>query len=142
MKKIILFALLIIIANAFFSQQTIPAPTLTNQDYLKKSKNKKKIALIMLGGGATLILTGMIFPKGEVIHESFWGPDYKNDGMKGDLYFFGALSMLGSIPFFISSHHNKKMAAAISFKNEPVPLINKNNLVYHSIPTLNIKIKL
>jgi hypothetical protein len=146
MKKTIICAMLLIIATATFSQQTKSSPTLTKQDYLQKSKNRKKVARIMLGGGATLILTGIIIPKGEVINGGIGVPqyqtEYKNDGIKGAFYLCGTLSMLGSIPFFISSHHNKKMAAALSFKNEIVPQIQKNSFVYTPVPSLILKISL
>jgi hypothetical protein len=142
MKKIIISVLMLIIAIATFSQQTKSSMTLTKQDYLQKSNNKKKVGWIMFGGGTTLLLTGIIISRGEIIHESFWGPDYKNDGIKGTFYFCGTLSMLGSIPFFISSHHNKKKAASLSFKNEMVPGIYKSSLVYNSVPSLALKFKL
>jgi hypothetical protein len=34
-------------------------------DYLKKSKNQKKAARILLGGGAALLATGLVIPQGE-----------------------------------------------------------------------------
>ena len=142
MKKFIVFAMLLIIATAGFSQQTKSSTAFAKQDYLQKSKNRKKVAQIMLGGGATLILTGIIIPKGEIIRDNFWSPDYKNDGMKSTFYFIGTLSMLGSIPFFISSHHNKKMAASLSLKKESFSLIHNSSLVYRTVPSLSLKLKL
>ena len=143
MKKISISVLLLIIATAGFSQQKKSSLGLTKDDYLQKSNNKKKVAWIMLGGGATLVLAGIIIPRGEIVHESFWwGPEYKNDGIKGSLAFTGTLSMLGSIPFFISSHHNKKKAASLSFKNEMVPGIYKSGLVYSMVPSLALRFKL
>jgi len=116
--------------------------------FLQKSKNKQKVAWIMAGGGATLLLTGIIIPRREIIYNdiifgqpvSFTG--YKNDGIKALFALTGTLSILGSIPFFISSHHNKKKSASLSFKNEPVQQINKSSMVYRNIPSLGIKINL
>jgi hypothetical protein len=147
MKKITISVLMLIIAIATFSQQTKSSLGLTKEDYLQKSNNKKKVAWIMLGGGATLVLTGIIIPKGELTNDGClfcpeYKKEYKNDGIKGSLAFTGTLSMLGSIPFFISSHHNKKKAASLSFKNEMVPGIYKSSLVYNSIPSLDLKFKL
>ena len=82
----------------------------------------------MAGGGAILLLTGIIIPRGEIIRDSFF-PEYKNDGIKQSFVFTGTLSMLGSIPFFISSQHNKKKAASLSFKNEKTQDISKNSFV-------------
>ena len=106
----------------------------------QKSKNKKTVAWIMAGGGATLLVTGIIIPRGEIIHDSFF-PEYKNDGIKSSFALTGTLSMLGSIPFFISSHHNKKKAASLSLKNDPVLQIHKSSMAY-SIPGLSLKFKL
>lgn len=141
MKKIFICCLMLIIANAAFSQQTKSSMALTKQDYLQKSKNKNKVAWIMAGGGATLFLTGIIIPRGEIIHDGFF-QEYKNDGIKRSFVLTGTLSMLGSIPLFISSHHNKKKAALLSFKNEPVQQINKSSLVYRNIPSLTLKFRL
>jgi hypothetical protein len=132
----------LLIGYTSFSQQSNPAPTLAKQDYLQKSKNRKKVARIMSGGGAALILTGIIIPKGDIVRENFLGPEYENDGIKSTFYFCGAVSMLGSIPFIISSNHNKKKAAALSFKNETVPQIQKNSFVYKYVPALTLKISL
>jgi len=101
----------------------------------------------MLSGGATLVLTSIILPKGERTNADCefcpeYKYEYKNDGIKGSLAFVGTLSMLSSIPFFISSHHNKKKAASLSFKNEMVPGIYKSSLVYNRIPSLALKLKL
>ena len=142
MKKITISVMMLIIATATFSQQTKSSIDLTKEDYLRKNNNKKKVAWIMAGGGTTLILTGIIIPRGEIVHEGFLGPDYKNDGIKGTFYLCGTLSMLGSIPFFISSHHNKKKAASLSFKNETVPGIYKSNFVYNRVPSLALRFKL
>ena len=47
--------------------------------------------------------------------------------------------MLGSIPLFIASAKNKGHAAALSFKNEIVPIFYKKNLLTKSIPSLILK---
>lgn len=142
MKKIIFFTTLLIIATATFSQQTNLSPTLTKGNYLVKSKKQKKTARILLGGGSVFVITGMIIPKGEIIHEGFLGNDYKNDGIKGTFRLSGILSMAGSIPFFIAGTKNKKKAASLSFKNEKAPQLQKNQYVYRAIPSLTLKISL
>ena len=147
MKKIIFICLVSLSATALQTNAQMRDTMLTKHDHkvdadllLQKSKNKKKVAWIMAGGGATLLLTGIIIPRGEII-PNFFFPDYKNDGIKISFLLTGTLSMLGSIPFFISSHHNKKKAASLSFKNEPVQQINKSSMVYRNIPSLALKFK-
>lgn len=142
MKKIIFLVIVLMTADTAFSQQASPTPAFINQDYLQKSKNQKKTAWIMLGGGATLVLTGIVFPKGEITRESFWGPEYKNDGIRGTLYFCGTLSMLGSIPFFIASGKNKKKAMSMSFKYQSVPELQNNSFVNKAVPSIRLTFKL
>lgn len=147
MKKVI-FICLVSLSAITFQTNAQMRDTMLTKHYskvdadllLQKSKNKKKVAWIMAGGGATLLLTGIIIPRGEIIRDSFF-PEYKNDGIKSSFALTGMLSMLGSIPFFISSHHNKKKSAYLSLNNEPVLDIHTSNLAY-SIPCLSLKFKL
>src|SRR6266496_61681 len=107
MKKIIISSVLLGFAVATFCQQTTQKPSMTKTDYLQKSKKQKKTALIFLGGGAALIITSIVIPKGEAtgsqidpITGGIYG-GYKNDGIKAAFGLTGVASMLGSIPFFI-----------------------------------------
>ena len=153
MKKIFFFSILLIMSVSSFCQQTKTSAALTKQDYLQKSKIQKKAAWILLGGGATLLLTGIIIPKGEptvtntttyVLFFSVTEPvtEYKNDGIKRIIGVTGVLSMLGSIHFFIASGKNNRRAMSVSFKNETAPQIQKSSFVYRSVPSLTLKINL
>lgn len=147
MKKIILFAMLLMLSASSFGQQTRPSPDLTKQDYLQKSKKQKKTAVVMLGGGAVLLLASFIIPKGEQtgstdVYGIFPVPDYKNDRIKAVLGLTGIASMLGSIPFFIASGKNKRRAMNLSFKNETTLQIQKNSFAYRPVPVLELKISL
>lgn len=136
--------MLLILTAASFSQQNNPSTSLTKQDYLLKSKKQANTALILLGGGAALVGTGIIFPKGEYEGTSFiWGIDtYSNDSFVGVLLATGSLSMLGSIPFFIASGKNNRKAMNVSFKNEMTPQLSKRSFVYKPVPSLTLKISL
>lgn len=138
MKSIPLLIMLAISTNIFCQQN----PPVINTEYLKKSKTQKKIAFIMLGGGAALFLTGIVIPKGELVHSGFLGDDYKNDGIKGGLELTGIISMLVSIPLFIASSKNKKKAMSVSFKNNPSQQIQRGSFVNRSVPSLTFKIHL
>ena len=131
MKKIILFTMLLIMSASSFSQQT----ALTKQDYLKKSKNKKTTAWVMLGGGAGLILVGGLLGNSKESSFSDAGTGIVIAGV-------GALSMLGSIPLFIASGKNKRKAMSMSFKNEMVPQLQKSSFVNRLVPSLSLKIGL
>lgn len=140
--KSIFSIILLCCTISLFSQQTTSTPVLSKSDYLKKSKNQKKIAWILLGGGGALVLTGIIIPKGEITHQGFLGNDYKNDGKKSAFKSTGALLMLGSIPLFLASSKNKKKGMSVSFKNETVPNIYRQSIVSLPLPSLALKISL
>ena len=138
MKSISLL-LMLTISTSLFSQQTNSAK---NADYLKKSKNQKKVAWIMLGGGTTFVLTGMIIPHGEVVHAGFLGDDYKNDGIRSSFQSTGIIFMLASIPFFIASSKNKKKAASVSINNEKIKTLQKTSFAYKFVPAVRLTIRL
>jgi len=75
---------------------------------LKKSKNQKITAWSMLGGGVLLVGIGIVF------NENTRDNIYSNAYYASDYFFgFGLVSMLGSVPFFISSGKNKRKARAM-----------------------------
>ena len=142
MQKFIHFVAMLIIGVSTFSQQTDPSPSLAKEDYMKKSENQKTAAWVLLGGGAAFVLTGMLIPKGDLVHEGWYDNSYKNDGLKGVFELTGILSMAGSIPLFTASTKNKKRAVLISFQNETIPQIQRNSFVYRSVPSLRLKLNL
>lgn len=142
--------LLLVFATTTFSQQTNPSPTLTKQDYLQKSKKQKTTALIFLGGGTVVFVTGFIIPQGEFISSGnfwddlFWGGHHKNDEIKSTFWGIGTLSMLGSIPFFLASGKNKRKAEniSISFKMESGTFIQQNAIARTYYPAFSVKLPL
>lgn len=148
MKKIIVFSLLLIISATSFSQQTT-TPMLTKADYLKKSKTRKTVANIFLATGASCVLAAFVIPKGEKVRVStggtFWGvslyDEYnKNDNIKGTIGGIGILVMLSSIPIYLASHHSKKKAMRLSFKNETTPQLQNGSFTNRPVPSLAVKI--
>lgn len=87
-------------------------------DFLNKSKKQKKTANILLAGGGGLVVAAFVFPRGGMdsppAGSFIYFTTYKNDGLKGGLLVAGVLSMLTSIPFYISSAGNKRKANAIT----------------------------
>lgn len=134
MKKIIVFALLLMVSVVSFSQPTTETP-MVKTDYLQKSKNQKTTAWVLLGGGAGFILVGVLIGNGK--EASF--DDVGTGVVLGGI---GALSMLGSIPLFIASGKNKRKAMSMSFKNEMIPQLQNGSFVNRSIPSLSLKISL
>ena len=123
MKKILLLpALLFMVFHSLGQAKTNVG--LSKDAFLLKSKNQKKVARILLVGGAGLLATGVIIPKGEVTGRrlsdpwnpfSEWENEYKDENLKYALGLAGFASMVGSIPFFNASSKNKRRAASACY---------------------------
>ncbi len=98
----------------------------TKEDYLKKSRHQKTAAWIMLGGGALLAVAGFGAGVAEGVNYALGDRD-PNTGAGSVLATVGSLSMLGSIPLFISASHNKHKAANLTFDMQKVPLPFQNS---------------
>ena len=147
MKKFIIIAILFVFATTSFSQQKIQKHVLTQTDYLQKSKKQKKTGSILLAGGAGLIITAFIIPRGKLVYDgicigAYCSDKYKNDGIKSAFFVAGGISALSSIPLFIISGKNRRKATSVSFKNENSAQLYNQNLVYTSFPALRIKVNL
>jgi uncharacterized membrane protein YfcA len=137
MKKLGICFLSLLLTAPVFAQQTNPAQPLTRQDYLQKSKNQKKAAWILLGGGTALIVTGLL--TGNKDEASF------DEASTGAIFgIAGGVCAAISIPLFIASGRNKKKAAATTsyfeFRKEnfTVPSI----FAFRTFPALAIKFTL
>lgn len=153
MKKIIILTMLLILATTTFSQQISPSPTLTKQDYLQKSKKQKTAAWWLLGGGLVLSTTSMAIGVGKAADDlanAFVGiltlnpdpapqKDYTGETI---LLIAGTAAIVASIPLFIASGKNKKRGMSLSFKNERSLQLSKQNFVYRSVPSINLKFNL
>jgi hypothetical protein len=142
MKKVITLLLLIALSATSFSQQTEPNPTLSKQDFLLKSKKQKTTAWILLGGGTGLAMTGLVMglsDLGEAFGRAYTGQNGSvNSEAAGTVFLVGLGGMVGSIPLFVASGRNKRIAMSLSFKNETTPQIQKNSLVQENIPSLKL----
>ena len=148
MKKFIVFALLLMISATSYSQPPMTPTPAVKTDYLKKSKNQKTLAGIIVIGGTLLVIAAVfIIPKEEVVNSSsqsdwFSGYTIESKGLKVGAGIAGTLCMLGSIPLFIAAHRNEKKGMSLSFKNEPVQQIQKSSLANLSVPSLSLNISL
>lgn len=136
MKKIIIAALLLILANSTFCQQPNPSPTLTKQDILKKSKTQKTVAWVLMGVGVFSAGLGSVStnPNG------YWGD---NSNSNSTIFLVAGLAAIGtSIPFFIASSKNRKKAATLSISNEKIKTIKEFGFTYRSSPSIALKIQL
>ena len=148
MKKIITLKLLLAFATVSFCQQNVQKQSLVQSDYLQKSKKQKKIGWILIGSGTAMFVTSAIIPEGaltgEISYPCLCQDVHENDGIKGGFIFAGAVSMLGSIPFFIASGKNKKRGnqASVFINMEKTPLLKGTVISNQSFPGLGVKINL
>jgi hypothetical protein len=147
MKKIMIYFLLLIMPATSFCQQTKESTPAVNTDYLKKSKNQKTTAWVLLSGGFVLTAAGVIVGLNEVsedIENIFVPGDQRSSNAGAVLFFAGSASMLGSIPFFISSSKNKKraMQASTGLKIERSSSVYGNSLVQNCYPAVSLKLNL
>jgi len=146
MNKHFIFILLLILSINVFSQQTTPTDPTVKTDYLKKSKNQKTAAWILLGSGFALTTTGMIIgisSAAEEIFGAFTNEKSNSFEVGAVLFYTGLASMLGSIPLFIASSKNKNKAnTTASFKFETRTTIQQYSQVKAQYPAISIKIRL
>lgn len=130
MRKCFICTVLLLMTLSSFCQQTDFSQSLTQQNYLQKSKKQKTAAWILLGGGAAIAVGAAIL-------------DVSSDWSKSETPYLVALSagcasMLGSIPLFIASKRNKTKAITY-FEMRQNPVLTNTGLTLHSAPTLSLK---
>jgi hypothetical protein len=97
------------------------------QYYSKKNKNQKTTAWILLAGGATVSLTGLITQAATATIDLVTimagsEPEFSQTGTY--ITYAGLVTMATSIPFFISSGKNKKRAS-IALTQEKITMGHK-----------------
>lgn len=129
MKKTGICLLLALMTFNVFAQQ------LTRADYLKKSKNQKTGAWVLLAGGIGLVGIGAAIGGGEEASFDAAGTGIVVAGI-------GVLASLASIPLFIASAKNKRRAAkaTASFNMQQNPLARIGGSVYRPMPGLAIRL--
>jgi hypothetical protein len=134
MRKFFICTILLLMTTSSFCQQKDFSQSLTQKDYLQKSKKQKTAAWVLLGGGFALAVGGAIL-------------DASSDWSKSETpylvaIFAGGASMVGSIPLFIASGRNKRKAmnASTYFEIRQNPIPTNTGLTLQSTPTLSLKI--
>jgi hypothetical protein len=153
MRKIFPFTLLLIFSTTSFCQSTTNDLPTVKTDYLKKSKNQKTAAWILLGGGFALSTTSILIATPKATEDLAYGlggflvgepvPE-NNYTAESILLVTGIAAMLGSIPLFIASGKNKKRAMNMTtnIKMEKATIIERQSFVQSSYPAIAFKINL
>jgi hypothetical protein len=133
MKNNIVIIFLLALPFISLSQNAYSKKSLSHEEYLEKSKNQKNAGFAMLGGGSVLFLIGFAIYSDQGL--------YTPDGVVF-LAGVGAISVIASIPVFVSSGENARKAATLSFGNQPhlFPQLNQSQLNFQ--PALTLKIAL
>ena len=139
MKKILLicfgFGMILSKVNGQVSDSTLAQhhPKSDARQLFQKSKKKRAIAYILLGGGLVSGLAGV---------SKNMNQDDNIDGGGEAAMTIGAIAVVASIPFFVMSSGNKKKAMNLSFSNEKTPQLYKQSLVSPPLRSLTLTFRL
>jgi len=139
MKKIFftVSAALLIVINCF-------GQSVTKTDYLKKSKNQKTAAFVLLGVGAALDIGGIIATisnANKEVDNLFSSDNSVNHSAEYVLYSAGTASLLGSLALFIISKGNKKKALSLGIDTKQFHELKKSSLYAVRYPALTMRIR-
>ena len=132
MKSIILlFVFSLIISDSFCQKKKLP-----KEQYVHKKKVFNIIGYSLLGTSAILFTKGSILAKRQ--RKTNPSATWNLDGLGEDI--LGGISGLASIPFFLIASHYKNKAVSLSINNENNLMLQENNLVFKTQPTLSLKV--
>jgi len=138
MKKMIFFLTVSLFTLSSFSQKL--NSTLSKDDYLQKSRNQNTAGWILLAGGTTVAVVGIIgFNDVDFDPRSDSGTD---NVWYGYLVLGGIFADLICIPLFINSAKNKRKAASISFEPKKLLLPQHNTSIPKQQMALTLRIGL
>lgn len=131
------FLTVILLGISFYSPAQSNSVLTTPQELLELSNQQYKVGLILVGGGTTFVVTSLIIPR------KFDDSDgSSNERLKSFFLVTGLLSIMTSVPLFLSSGSNARMAAQLSLQNQAVyqPAILPGQP--RDIPALTLRIQL
>lgn len=140
MKKIILITFLFALATASFAQQAVPKHSITQADYLKKSKRQKTWAWVSTGVGASTLLLTLF---ADALSTAVTLGQGKATGTTAP-YLIGAACVTTGVVLFVASGKNRKKANAVSaFINmEKAQVLQRTLFRNHSFSAVGLKISL
>lgn len=142
LKKLVLTLLMGMLMTQAFSQAVGTLPTKT--DYLQKYQHRKAAAWMLLCGGTVMTIVGGATYQIDwhfcLFSDECHLPPPPDNSLSNALIYTGLGAMVGSIPLFISAHHQKRIAASLSIDNQSVKTFYQNTLVSRSQPVLKLKI--
>jgi hypothetical protein len=140
MKAILLLIMMLSFTTATFGQDTAALAT-KREYYLQKANNQKTTGWILLAGGTTLGIIGVILVSNSDELDLFSSGD-DNGVTNGSIMFIaGVAADLASIPFFISAGNYRRLAAEISVGTQQIHFPQNTTAEVKYAPTVSIKIR-
>ena len=133
MKEVMISFIIILMSVNSFCQQSNSVGQQTREDYLKKSKNQKTTACVLLAGGVVALGAGLVLSTRE---EASFGTAATGVLLGG----IGLASAIVSIPLFNASARNKGKAMNTSayFDVRQFPATTPSGSAFHSYPALTM----
>lgn len=133
MRKILICAMLLVLATGSYSQSSKPKHPLTYEDYMRKRNARRADGwFLLIGGAAVVTVTAITSDLVCIICPSKPFPYVPIS--------IGGAMMAGSIPLFIRAGSHERKARSLSFKNESIPQLQNNSIVYSQAPSLSFKV--
>ncbi|MCH6202012.1 hypothetical protein MMU07_20720 [Aquiflexum sp. LQ15W] len=109
------FLAVILLGMAIYSYGQSKSMLTTTQELSELSDLQFKAGLILVGGGTTLVVTSLVIPR-----KFDYSDGSGNQRLRSFLTVTGLLSIMTSVPLFLSSGSNARMAAQLSLQNQAV----------------------
>lgn len=144
MKKLFVWLTLLVYATTSFGQE-IPDPVYTKDYYLDMSHRQRITGLALLGGGTTLMLTGLLM--GDDRHTDArtaalnfdFAPD--EDGSMW-LFIPGVIASVASVPFFVRASKYSQKAAAVTLTEQRILLPQQQSYSLKRQPAITVRVGL
>jgi len=141
MNKLLMLIFIMSVTLNIYGQDTSTATQPGRDYYLKKSQNQITASRILMIGGGVMFLTGIILVADDV--GGIFDPEDKdNSGVSTVLLVGGGAAAIISIPLYLASKRNARMAASLSFGSTRLPQMAKGNIRTKNLPSLRLTIPL
>lgn len=144
MKKLFVWLILLVYAPTSFGQG-ITDTVYTKDHYLDMSHRQRTTGLALLGGGATLMLTGLLM--GDDRHTDArtaalnfdFAPD--EDGSMW-LFIPGVIATVASVPFFVRASQYSRKAAEITLTEQTILVPQPPSFSLKRQPAIAVRVRL
>lgn len=144
MKNLFVWLTLLVYATPSFGQG-ITDTVYTKDQYMDMSHRQRTTGLALLGGGATLILTGLLM--GDDRHTdsrtAAFNFDFAPDE-DGSMWLFipGVIAAVASIPFFVRASRYSRKATEITLTEQTVLLPRQQSFSLKRQPAITVRVRL